>query len=237
MWSLGDLVGQLSRRRRDLGPVGSPAGRRALSRASSRPIARATRPRTWPRSAGSPTTSSSTRPASIAAMRGELAAARARGRGVRRRPAPQPDAQRGRGPEIRPRPAALAPRLPGRPARPEHLEGVDGLHVHSLCEQDFAPLRRTWEALEPRHRALFRPAQVAQFRRRPSHHPRRLPARRSGRLPEGGARGNRPRGHLEPGEAIALDAGILVGEVRRHVRQRHADRRSSTSRPPATCPT
>jgi carboxynorspermidine decarboxylase len=34
--------------------------------------------------------------------------------------------------------------------QPEHLEGVSGLHFHTLCEQDFEPLRRTWEALLPR---------------------------------------------------------------------------------------
>ncbi|RYH09873.1 MAG: carboxynorspermidine decarboxylase, partial [Alphaproteobacteria bacterium] len=32
--------------------------------------------------------------------------------------------------------------------RPEHLEGIDGLHIHALCEQDFEPLRRVWEAVE-----------------------------------------------------------------------------------------
>src|SRR3546814_18617206 len=34
--------------------------------------------------------------------------------------------------------------------RPEHLAGVDGLHVHNLCEQDFLPLERTWAAIESR---------------------------------------------------------------------------------------
>ena len=32
----------------------------------------------------------------------------------------------------------------------EHMEGVDGLHFHTLCEQDFEPLKRTWEALRPK---------------------------------------------------------------------------------------
>ncbi len=35
----------------------------------------------------------------------------------------------------------------------EHMELVDGLHMHTLCEQDFEPLRRTWDVafdyLEP----------------------------------------------------------------------------------------
>src|SRR3546814_13865241 len=38
-------------------------------------------------------------------------------------------------------------------ALPEHLEGVDGIHMHTLCEQDFPPLERTWAAVQP----LLRP--------------------------------------------------------------------------------
>ena len=38
---------------------------------------------------------------------------------------------------------------------PEHLDGVSGLHFHTLCEQDFEPLRRAWEALKPRIAPFF----------------------------------------------------------------------------------
>jgi carboxynorspermidine decarboxylase len=34
--------------------------------------------------------------------------------------------------------------------RPEHMQGVDGLHIHALCEQDFEPLARIWAAVEPK---------------------------------------------------------------------------------------
>ena len=34
--------------------------------------------------------------------------------------------------------------------RPEHLQGVDGLHLHALCEQGFEPLQRIWASLEPK---------------------------------------------------------------------------------------
>ena len=43
----------------------------------------------------------------------------------------------------------------------EHMQGVTGLHFHTLCEQDFKPLERTWQALLPRQtrswkRSFFR---------------------------------------------------------------------------------
>jgi len=35
----------------------------------------------------------------------------------------------------------------------EHMEGIEGIHFHNLCEQDFEPLRATWDrvfdAIEP----------------------------------------------------------------------------------------
>jgi carboxynorspermidine decarboxylase len=37
----------------------------------------------------------------------------------------------------------------------EHLEGVSGLHFHTLCEQDFEPLQRTWESLKPKIAPYF----------------------------------------------------------------------------------
>ncbi|VXB86299.1 hypothetical protein [Brevundimonas sp. G8] len=33
--------------------------------------------------------------------------------------------------------------------KPEHLDSVDGLHIHALCEQGFEPLERIWAAVEP----------------------------------------------------------------------------------------
>jgi carboxynorspermidine decarboxylase len=49
-------------------------------------------------------------------------------------------------------PCQLGSRLgfPVSQLRPEHLEGVDGLHVHALCEQGFEPLQRIWASLEPK---------------------------------------------------------------------------------------
>ena len=97
--------------------------------------------------------------------------------------------------------------------RPEHLAGVDGLHVHALCEQDFEPLRRIWASLEPRIEGLM--GQLKWINLGGGHHVtradyqtddlvaflRQIIARHGIAV------------YLEPGEAVALDAGILVGEI------------------------
>jgi carboxynorspermidine decarboxylase len=96
---------------------------------------------------------------------------------------------------------------------PEHLEGVSGLHFHTLCEQDFEPLKRTWESLEPKIAPYFRQLRWLNFGG--GHHITRADYQRdelvafiqSVRAETG------LDIYLEPGEAIALDAGILVGEL------------------------
>lgn len=97
--------------------------------------------------------------------------------------------------------------------RPEHLDGVDGLHIHALCEQDFEPLRRIWDALEPRIGGLLSELKWINFGG--GHHVTRADyavedlvtflrqvSERHG-----------VEVYIEPGEAVALDAGILVGEI------------------------
>jgi carboxynorspermidine decarboxylase len=96
---------------------------------------------------------------------------------------------------------------------PEHLEGVSGIHFHTLCEQDFEPLERTWEALKPKIAPYF--GQLTWLNFGGGHHITRADYQRdelvafiqSVRAETGLAV------YLEPGEAIALDAGILVGEL------------------------
>lgn len=97
--------------------------------------------------------------------------------------------------------------------RAEHLEGVTGLHFHTLCEQDFAPLQRTWEALKPRIAPHFGRLQWLNFGG--GHHVTRADYQRDELVAflqavkaETGC-----EIYLEPGEAVALDAGILVGTV------------------------
>lgn len=97
--------------------------------------------------------------------------------------------------------------------RPEHLEGVTGLHFHTLCEQDFAPLQRTWDALKPLIAPYF--GQLKWLNFGGGHHVTRADYQRDDLIAflrqvkaETGC-----KLYLEPGEAVALDAGILVGTV------------------------
>ena len=97
--------------------------------------------------------------------------------------------------------------------RPEHLEGVDGLHIHALCEQDFEPLRRVWEAVEAKLEGAL--AQLKWLNLGGGHHVTRADYQREDLIAFLRQLGERHgvEVYLEPGEAIALDAGILVGEV------------------------
>ena len=52
------------------------------------------------------------------------------------------------------------------------LAGVDGLHMHTLCEQGFAPLARTWAAVEGRLAPYLGQLKWLNFRWWPSYHPR-----------------------------------------------------------------
>jgi carboxynorspermidine decarboxylase len=96
---------------------------------------------------------------------------------------------------------------------PEALEGVVGLHMHTLCEQGFEPLERTWSAVEDQLRPYL--GQIKWINFGGGHHITRADYDRDGlvhfiqdiRATYG------VEVYLEPGEAVALDAGILVGEV------------------------
>lgn len=147
-----------------------------------------------------------------AAMKGELAAARARGEtfevGLRLNP------MHSEGEVQKYDPAQPHSRLgfPADQLKAEHLEGVDGIHVHSLCEQDFPPLRRTWEALKPRIAPYL--GQLKWLNFGGGHHITRADYQRDD-LVDFLKRVREETGLeviLEPGEAIALDTGILVGE-------------------------
>ena len=94
-----------------------------------------------------------------------------------------------------------------------HLEGVTGLHFHTLCEQDFEPLQRTWMALKPRIERSLPRLQWLNFGgghhvTRPDYQRDELIAFLQKVRAETGC-----EIYLEPGEAVALDAGILVGTV------------------------
>ena len=95
----------------------------------------------------------------------------------------------------------------------EHVAMIDGIHFHSLCEQDFGPLERTWDRLfdflEP-HFGNFKWLNFGG-----GHHITRADYQRD-ELVEFLKDVQEDTGaevYLEPGEAVALDAGILVGTI------------------------
>ncbi|WP_299666328.1 carboxynorspermidine decarboxylase [uncultured Ruegeria sp.] len=96
---------------------------------------------------------------------------------------------------------------------PDALTGVEGLHMHTLCEQGLEPLQRTWVAVEPKLRPFL--GQLKWLNFGGGHHITRDDYDRDGLV----AFINTIRAehnidvYLEPGEAVALDAGILVGEI------------------------
>lgn len=95
----------------------------------------------------------------------------------------------------------------------EIMQHVDGLHFHTLCEQEFAPLERTWEAVKPKIERYLPNLKWLNFGG--GHHITRSDYDREG-LIKFIKRIRAETGleiYLEPGEAVALDAGILVGEI------------------------
>jgi carboxyaminopropylagmatine decarboxylase len=95
----------------------------------------------------------------------------------------------------------------------EALTGVNGLHMHTLCEQGFDPLARTWAAVEEQLAPYL--SQLKWLNFGGGHHITRDDYDREALIKF--IRDLRHRTgliiYLEPGEAVALDAGILVGEV------------------------
>ncbi|MCA0905513.1 carboxynorspermidine decarboxylase [Ruegeria marisrubri] len=93
------------------------------------------------------------------------------------------------------------------------LEGVDGLHMHTLCEQGFEPLAHTWAAVEPKLAPFLNDLKWLNFGG--GHHITRSDYDRDGLVDFIKAIRTKygVEIYLEPGEAVALDAGILVGEI------------------------
>ncbi len=96
---------------------------------------------------------------------------------------------------------------------PDHMAGVDGIHFHNLCEQGFEPLARTWDAVFDAIEPWFE--QLKWINMGGGHHITRADYER-GELIEFLRDAKADTGaeiYLEPGEAVALDAGILVGTI------------------------
>ena len=95
----------------------------------------------------------------------------------------------------------------------EHMALIDGIHMHTLCEQDFQPLARTWDVVFDKLEPFF--GEFSWINLGGGHHITRADYQREeliGFLRDM-AEDTGAQVYLEPGEAVALDAGILVGTV------------------------
>lgn len=94
-----------------------------------------------------------------------------------------------------------------------NLDGLSGLHFHTLCEQDFEPLARTLEVVEARFGHLLKKMEWVNFGG--GHHITRDDYQVDALIEKCKAFQHtyQVQVYLEPGEAIALNAGILVTEV------------------------
>ncbi len=95
----------------------------------------------------------------------------------------------------------------------EDLEGISGLHFHTLCEQDFPPLLRTVAAVEEKFGNWLPRMSWVNFGgghhiTRPGYQVEDLIGLIRDFSEKYGL-----RVYLEPGEAVALGAGVLAAEV------------------------
>jgi carboxynorspermidine decarboxylase len=95
----------------------------------------------------------------------------------------------------------------------EDLTGLTGLHFHTLCEQDFEPLRRTLDVIETKFADYLPKMKWINFGG--GHHITRDDYQVDALIARLKAFQEKyqVQVYLEPGEAIALNAGIFVAEV------------------------
>ena len=97
--------------------------------------------------------------------------------------------------------------------QPGDLEGLSGLHFHTLCEQDFPPLARTIAAFEEKFGGLMKGMKWINFGG--GHHVTRPGYQVDDliRTLKGFGERYQVQVYIEPGEAIAYHSGVLVAEV------------------------
>ncbi len=95
----------------------------------------------------------------------------------------------------------------------QSLEGISGLHFHTLCEQGYAPLERTLAAVEARFGDLLHRMQWVNFGG--GHHITKPGYDIDGLIARIRAFSAKydVQVYLEPGEAVAIHTGVLVTEV------------------------
>ncbi len=96
---------------------------------------------------------------------------------------------------------------------PEIMARIDGIHFHNLCEQDFEPLARTWDTVFDGLEPYF--GQFKWINMGGGHHITRADYQREALIEflRDAKEDTGAEIYLEPGEAVALDAGILVGTI------------------------
>jgi len=96
---------------------------------------------------------------------------------------------------------------------PAILEGINGLHFHTLCQQDLPPLQRTLVSVEEKFGQYF--SQIKWINFGGGHHISRedYQADELIALIKSFRVRHRLDVYLEPGEAVALCSGVLVSEV------------------------
>ena len=95
----------------------------------------------------------------------------------------------------------------------ELMEGVDGIHFHNPCEQDLEPLQRTWDKVFDAIEPWF--GQLKWINMGGGHHITRADYQREELVEflRDAKEDTAAEIYLEPGAAVALDAGILVGTI------------------------
>lgn len=95
----------------------------------------------------------------------------------------------------------------------QDLSGITGLHFHTLCEQDYEPLRRTLDVIETRFAAYLPQMKWINFGG--GHHITRPDYQVDALIQRVKQFQDKyqVQVYLEPGEAIALNGGVLVAEV------------------------
>lgn len=97
--------------------------------------------------------------------------------------------------------------------KPELLDGISGLHFHTLCQQDLPPLQRTLAAVEEKFGDYL--AQMTWINFGGGHHITRADYQVDEliQLLKNFSKKYEVQIYLEPGEAVAIHSGVLVAEV------------------------
>jgi carboxynorspermidine decarboxylase len=97
--------------------------------------------------------------------------------------------------------------------QPGDVDGLSGLHFHTLCEQDLPPLERTLKVFEEKFGGLLKGMEWVNFGG--GHHVTRPGYQVDGlvRLLRDFSERRKLQVYIEPGEAVAYHSGVLVAEV------------------------